>query len=152
MPCLEATAAVAMEDGAKPLTILLRVECVVGCALQQAAEDHLLICAPTSITAQAALPANTFFGTSFEKGRPNTTASINWKQNKTRKFYGHSYTAPTPKEFTLQQIGLSVTKAFALHLRNSTRKMNSTHGVVAQPPPPGLEQFDLDEISVDTTA
>ena len=81
-----------------------------------------------------------------------TTASINWKQNKSRKFYGHSYTAPTPKEFTLQQIGLSITKAFALHLRNSTRKMNSTHVGVAQPPPPGLDQFDLDEISVDTTA
>ena len=37
------------------------------------------------------------------------------------------YTAPTPREHTLQQMGLVVTKAFGLHLRNSTRKMGTEH-------------------------
>ena len=52
-----------------------------------------------------------------------TIASIRWKQNRTRAFYGHSYTAPTPHEYLLQQMGLCFTKAFALHIRNSYRKL-----------------------------
>ena len=52
-----------------------------------------------------------------------TTASVKWKQARTRRFYGHSHTAPTPYEHTVQQLGLVVTRAYALHLRNSTRKM-----------------------------
>jgi len=51
------------------------------------------------------------------------TAAINWKHNKTRRFFGHSYTAPTPNEHTIQQLGLVITKAFGLHLRNASRKM-----------------------------
>ena len=46
-------------------------------------------------------------------------ASIRWKQHRTRAIFGHSYTAPTPHEFLLQKMGLCVTKAFALHIRNS---------------------------------
>ena len=50
-----------------------------------------------------------------------TAASINWKRNKHRRFFGHSYTAPTPKEYTLQQLGLTVTKAYAMHLRKASK-------------------------------
>ena len=71
-----------------------------------------------------------------------TTACINWKRNKRRKFFGHSYTAPTPKEYTMQQIGLTITKAFALHLRkaNGSDKMRNPSVVVVQPPP-GFEHL-----------
>ncbi len=84
-----------------------------------------------------------------------TCASVNWQQTKTRRFYGHSYTAPNPTISTVQQIGLSITKAFALHLRNSTRKMNAHPAVPAvAPPPPGFEPIDIDinfdDISVDS--
>ena len=34
------------------------------------------------------------------------TADCLWKQNKQRPFFGHSYTAPTPSIFTIQQLGL----------------------------------------------
>jgi hypothetical protein len=35
----------------------------------------------------------------------------NWKLTQTRRFYGHSYSAPTPTINTLQEIGLTITKA-----------------------------------------
>ncbi|EJK64403.1 hypothetical protein THAOC_14862, partial [Thalassiosira oceanica] len=54
-----------------------------------------------------------------------TLASIRWKQNQTRAFYGHSYTAPTPHEHLLQQLGLCFTKAFAIHIRNSKASLKS---------------------------
>ena len=53
------------------------------------------------------------------------TAAINWKLNKDRRFYGHSYTAPTPHEHTLQQLGLVITKSYGLHLRNASRRMGT---------------------------
>ncbi|EJK63251.1 hypothetical protein THAOC_16102 [Thalassiosira oceanica] len=56
-----------------------------------------------------------------------TLASIRWKQNQTRAFYGHSYTAPTPHEHLLQQLGLCFTKAFAIHIRNSYQKLMRRH-------------------------
>lgn len=68
-----------------------------------------------------------------------TTACIYWQQNKTRTFFGRSYTAPTPKEYLIGELGLGITKALSLHLRNSQRKLDQ------QPPssnnsnsPPGL--------------
>jgi hypothetical protein len=70
-----------------------------------------------------------------------TSACINWKRNKRRKFFGHSYTAPTPKEYTMQQIGLTFTKAFALHLRKSSGIMRNS-SVAAAPPPPGFDCLD----------
>ena len=54
-------------------------------------------------------------------------ASVRWKQNRTRAFYGNSYTAPTPHEYWLQQLGLCLTKAFAIHIRNSYRKLMRRH-------------------------
>ena len=56
-----------------------------------------------------------------------TLASTRWKQNQTRAFYGHSYTAPTPHEHLLQQLGLCFTKAFAIHIRNSYQKLMRRH-------------------------
>ena len=49
------------------------------------------------------------------------TADAIWKQNKTRTFYGYSYTAPTPSIYTIQQLGLGITKGFATLLRNATK-------------------------------
>jgi len=66
-------------------------------------------------------------------------ADSSWKANKLRKFYGHSYTAPTPTIHFLQQFGLACTKAFATHLRRRPHKQRS----IATTPssaraPPGL--------------
>jgi len=54
------------------------------------------------------------------------TADSLWKQSKQRSFFGHSYTAPTPSIFTIQQIGLGITKAFTTHIRNATRTNQGT--------------------------
>ena len=54
------------------------------------------------------------------------TADCLWKQNKQRPFFGHSYTAPTPSIFTIQQLGLGITKAFTTHIRNATRTNQGT--------------------------
>ena len=58
------------------------------------------------------------------------TADAIWKQNKTRTFYGYSYTAPTPSIYTIQQLGLGITKGFAILLRNATKisRPHSTAG------------------------
>ena len=76
---------------------------------------------------------------------------------RTAGFFGHSHTTPTPREHTLQQLGLVVTKAYGLHLRNATRRMG------APPPDPHrapteLEgddesvSSDVDEIVIPTVA
>jgi hypothetical protein len=52
------------------------------------------------------------------------TADYHWKQNKQRKFFGFSYTAPTPTIHTIQQLGLGITKAYTTHIRNAIK--NST--------------------------
>jgi hypothetical protein len=49
-------------------------------------------------------------------------ADHNWKLTQTQRFYGHSYSAPTPTIHTLQQIGLTITKAFAIHIRYAQRR------------------------------
>jgi hypothetical protein len=49
-------------------------------------------------------------------------ADHNWKLTQTRRFYGHSYSAPTPTIHTLQQIGLTTTKAFAIHIRYARKR------------------------------
>jgi hypothetical protein len=50
------------------------------------------------------------------------TADSIWKTTQQRPHFGYSYTSPTPKIFTLQQLGLGITKAFALHIRNAYQK------------------------------
>jgi len=49
-------------------------------------------------------------------------ADQNWKISKTRAFYGHSYSAPTPTIHTLQQFGLTIIKAFAIHIHYARRR------------------------------
>jgi hypothetical protein len=49
-------------------------------------------------------------------------ADHNWKISITRAFYGHSYSAPTPTIHTLQQFGLTIIKAFAIHIRYARRR------------------------------
>ena len=51
-------------------------------------------------------------------------AKHRWRSGAADKpFYGHSHTAPTPREYTLQQLGLVIVKAMAVHLRNAKRKL-----------------------------
>lgn len=47
-------------------------------------------------------------------------ATATWKKERPKHqyFYGHSYTCPTPKEYVLQQLGLAISNAVALHLRD----------------------------------
>jgi hypothetical protein len=49
-------------------------------------------------------------------------ANHNWLLHPTRCFYGHSYLAPTPSINTVQSLGVSLTKAFARHVRYASRK------------------------------
>ena len=48
-------------------------------------------------------------------------ATRNWEAEKTRTqhFYGHSYTAPTPKEYILQKLGLCISNYIAIHIRDA---------------------------------
>ena len=47
------------------------------------------------------------------------TAHSVWKQSRPDFFYGRSYTAPTPKEYVQQQLGLAITKAIGFHLHRA---------------------------------
>ena len=38
-----------------------------------------------------------------------------WSTTRTRRFFGHSFTAPTPSITTLQHLGLCICKSFASH-------------------------------------
>ena len=74
------------------------------------------------------------------------TAAINWKHNKDRRLYGHSYTAPTPHEHTLQQLGLVITKVYGLHLRNAARRMGTclpNPNAANNPVPPGFDPIEI---------
>jgi len=51
-------------------------------------------------------------------------ADHNWKTTHSRQFYGHLYSAPTPTITTIQQLGLTLTKAFPLHIHYTTRKIH----------------------------
>ena len=62
-----------------------------------------------------------------------TLADHNWKTTSTRQFYGHSYSAPTPTITALQHLGLTITKAFALHIRYATKKLHD-HSLPTLPP------------------
>jgi hypothetical protein len=64
-----------------------------------------------------------------------TSAYSRWKATATRKFYGGSYSAPTPTEYFDQQLGLAITKAFGMHLRRAEKRLLYVH---LDPPPPLL--------------
>ena len=53
------------------------------------------------------------------------TATIvwNWKKNKSSPFFRGTHTAPTPAEYTMQQLALAVTKGFGLLLRQGSKRM-----------------------------
>ena len=53
------------------------------------------------------------------------------------------------KEFTAQQLGLVMTKAFGLHLRNATRKMGVEPGVDVAEPTHNDYNFHVDPVTVD---
>ena len=52
-------------------------------------------------------------------------ANHNWSLYPTRRFYGHSYLAPTPSITTVQYLGVSLIKAFANHVRYASRKFTN---------------------------
>jgi hypothetical protein len=60
-------------------------------------------------------------------------AKQNWSNLKSQQFYGHSYSAPTPTIATIQQLGLTILKAFAHHIRYASRKF-SDHPAHILPP------------------
>ena len=87
------------------------------------------------------------------------TTSVNWKCKGLQRLYGHSYTAPTPYEHTLQKLGIVITKAYGLHLRKATRKMGTyPPDLITTTPtvPPGFDPLTVnindsdDTDSVDT--
>ena len=49
-------------------------------------------------------------------------ATANWKRTKCKRqrFYGHTYTCPTPKEYYQQRMGLGIANAVAMHVRDVT--------------------------------
>jgi hypothetical protein len=57
----------------------------------------------------------------------------NWKLTQTWPFYGHSFSAPTLTINTLHQIGLTITKAFAIHIRYARRRFLD-HSVITLTP------------------
>ncbi len=65
------------------------------------------------------------------------SAGLRWSQSASptrQTFFGNSYTAPTPSLFTLQLLGLSISKAFSLLLWNATHMFQL---------PPTTPAFDL---------
>ena len=67
----------------------------------------------------------------------NTAWSATRRDN--QRFYGHSYTAPTPQVHFLQQLGLACTKAFAAHLHRQSRRQSSSPSQAGpNNAPPGL--------------
>ena len=75
-------------------------------------------------------------------------ATEDWKQDKTAMFFGVSYTAPTPQEYTMQQLGSTLTKAYGMHLRKMTRHtcVKLLKHRVSVAPSPGFERFEASNI------
>ena len=90
--------------------------------------------------------ANTMYHRATSHPAPTAilhAADSYWKSNKTRRYYGHSYTSPSPQIHTIQNLGLGITKAFSLHIRNSTlRSTQQNH----QHQPPSLSSCDSDDL------
>jgi hypothetical protein len=62
-----------------------------------------------------------------------TLADHNWQPTPPCQFYGHSYSAPIPTITTLQQLGLTLTKAFTLHIHYAMPKIHD-HSLPTPPP------------------
>ena len=79
------------------------------------------------------------------------TASAKWSSTRQRTFFGHSYTAPTPREYIQQKLGLCIVKALAVHLRNSFRKLGTHPNPNFTRAPPGFDpEINPRENTVDT--
>ena len=57
------------------------------------------------------------------------------RMDRTPYFYGHSYSAPTPTIYTLQQIGLTITKEFDIHIRYVQRRFLDHSAITLTPNP-----------------
>ena len=75
-------------------------------------------------------------------------ATANWKRDKTTRFFGGSYTAPTPQEYTMQQLGLTLTKAYKMFLGKATLHMEvkPLKIKVAVAAPPGFESIEAKDL------
>ena len=51
-------------------------------------------------------------------------AAANWKRETTIRFFGGSYTTPIPQKYMMQQLGLTLTKIYRMHLRKATGYMD----------------------------
>ena len=72
--------------------------------------------------------ANTMYHRSTSHPAPTAillAADSYWKAHKTRRYFGFSHSAPTPQIHTIQSLGLGITKAFSLHIRNSIHRSTS---------------------------
>ncbi len=54
-------------------------------------------------------------------------ADHTWKKTKQRNFFGHSYMAPTSSIYTIQKLGLGITKALTTHIRNAIKNSSPQH-------------------------
>lgn len=54
------------------------------------------------------------------------TKDATQKSHKTQNFFGYSYTASTPSIYTIQQLGLSITKPFSNYIQNTTNAVYTT--------------------------
>ena len=82
------------------------------------------------------------------------TANAVWKRTRQRRFYGNSYTAPTPKEYTLGELGLGITKALASHLKKAEQHFG-THPkkrTVVNGSPPGIRHPSESGLFGDSTS
>jgi len=76
--------------------------------------------------------------THFPSPNPKGTLKLadhNWKLTQTQRFYGHSYSVPTPTIHTLQQIGLTITKAFTIHIRYARQRFLDHPAITLTPDP-----------------
>ena len=69
------------------------------------------------------------------------TADHVWKENQTRPFYGHSYTAPTPSIHTIQQLGLGITKGLMTIIRQATNISRPTNPTEVPPGSRSHQQY-----------
>ena len=76
-------------------------------------------------------------------------AAENWKRDKTTWFFRGYHTAPIPQEYTMQQLGLTLTKTHVLHLWKAIRHMgvkpHKRSAAVAAPP--GFESIEASDIN-----
>ena len=88
--------------------------------------------------------AATMYQDSLQSSAPHgilPLANSAWSASKPdhQRFYGHSYTAPTPQIHFLQQLGLACTKAFAFHIRRPVRTQRAAQASSGPArAPPGL--------------